>query len=83
MLFMEEDGAAGPGEVPATLSNSPRVWVQRWRNRWGVAQRAVAKVSDLSDAVVRERVEAFWAYCKHMLTAEPDALWVNFDETPL
>ena len=48
-----------------------------------MAIRAVAKVSDLSDAVIRARVEGFWGYCKQLLAAEPDALWVNFDETPL
>ena len=83
MLFTENESGAGPAEVPATLRKSPRVWVQRWRSRWGVALRAVAKVWDLSDAVVRARVEAFWGYCKEFLVTGPNALWVNFDETPL
>ena len=65
------------------MAKEPRKWVQRWRGRWGVAIRAVAKVSDLSDAVVRGRVEAFWGHCKGLLATEPNALWVNFDETPL
>ena len=43
----------------------------------------MAKVWDLSDAVVRARVEAFWGYRKELLVVEPNALWVNFDETPL
>ena len=83
MLFAENEAGGGSPEVPATLRKSPRVWVQRWRNRWGVAPRAVAKVWDLSDAVVRARVEAFWGYRKELLVVEPNALWVNFDETPL
>ena len=40
-------------------------------------------MSDLSDAVVTERVERFWSYCKFLLSTHPDAVWVNFDETPL
>jgi len=31
--------------------------------------RAVAKIADLSDAVVTERVERFWAHCKYLLSA--------------
>ena len=83
ILFTENGAGLEATEVPATLTKCPRKWVQRWRWRWGVAIRAVAKVSDLSDAVVRARVEGFWAYCKQLLAAEPNALWVNFDETPL
>ena len=83
LLFNESFAEAGVGEVPGTLAKCPRKWVQRWRDRWGVALRAVAKISALSDAVVRERVEAFWAYCKHILSTGPNALWVNFDEKPL
>jgi hypothetical protein len=45
--------------------------------------RSVAQVSDLTDAEVAQRVEGFWAYCKYLQTAYPDAVWINFDETPL
>jgi len=78
-------GEAGVGrdDMPRTLLSQPHVWVSRWRERWGAALRAVSKVSDLSNDVVRERVEGFWAECKEALSSSPNALWVNFDETPL
>ena len=78
-------GEAGVGwdDMPRTLLSQPHVWVSRWRERWGAALRAVSKVSDLPNDVVRERVEGFWAECKEALSSSPNALWVNFDETPL
>ena len=81
--FIARDPDGGPGQVPATLAKSPRMWVHRWRQRWGVALRVVAKLSELSDAVVSDRVDSFWSYCKHVVAAHADAVWVNFDETPL
>lgn len=70
-------------DMPRTLLSQPHVWVSRWRDRWGATLRAVGKVSDLPNDVVRERVEAFWAECKHVLLTAGNAVWVNFDETPL
>ena len=80
-LLFGEAGVARD-DMPRTLLSQPHVWVGRWRDRWGVALRAVGKVSDLPNDVVRERVEAFSAECKHVLSTSADALWVNFDETP-
>ena len=71
-MFTENGAGLGGAEGPATLTSCPRKWVERRRSRWGVAIRAVAKVSDLSGAVVRTRVEAFWAYCRQWLAEEPD-----------
>ena len=65
------------------MRSYPRVWVSRWRERWGVGIRAVAKLSDLSDAEVANRAESFWQYCEHTMSTAPEAVWVNFDETPL
>jgi len=71
------------GEMPKTLVGHPCEWVRRWRDRWGVVVRAVARFSDLDDAAVTERVLGFWQYCKYLLATFPHGLWVNFDETPL
>ena len=81
LLFGTEGVAAE--EIPSTLSNHSPQWVRRWRERWSVAVRAVAHLSTLSDAVVADRVERFWQFCKWVQSSSPGAVWVNFDETPL
>ena len=43
----------------------------------------MAQVWDLTDAAVAEGVFFFWQYCKYVQSTTPDAVWVNFDETPL
>ena len=69
--------------MPRTLVKAPRQWVCRWRGRWGAALRVAGRVSELTNEIVVDRVEAFWAYCKYISLTTPDAVWVNFDETPL
>ena len=43
----------------------------------------MAQVWDLTDAAVAEGVVFFWQYCKYVQSTTPDAVWVNFDGTPL
>ena len=44
----------------------------------------VTCLSELSDAVVREKTCSFWRFCKWLLaTGCGESTWVNFDETPL
>ena len=81
LLFAAE--SVGAEDIPRTLANESSQWVRRWRERWGVAVRAVAHLSTLSDVVVSERVERFWQFCKWVQSTSPGAVWVNFDETPL
>ena len=81
LLFAAE--GVGAEDIPRTSANESSQWVRRWRERWGVAVRAVAHLSTLSDAVVSERVERFWQFCKWVQSTSPGAVWVNFDETPL
>ena len=77
LLFAAE--GVGAEDIPRTSANESSQWVRRWRGRWGVAVRAVAHLSTLSDAVVSERVERFWQFCKWVQSTSPGAVWVNFD----
>jgi hypothetical protein len=73
-----------PHPAPRTLLQFPKVWVCNFRKRWGVRLRHVTRLSELGDDVVREKICAFWQYCKYLLASScRDAVWVNFDETPV
>ena len=93
LALYEEESAPGSAAAwhpplvhpgPRTLLNSPKVWVGNFRKRWHVKLRRVTRLSELSDAVVREKICSFWRFCKWLLaTGGREATWINFDETPL